>query len=344
MRWAGIAVTSALLLAACDHYAAAEVPEPRPLPSLTPGPGSSQISEPPTGPACPNVTIPAPTAVVQTLRAEDGSCVPPAEAVVYRCDPTYPPVATFEIGDKRVRRFLGGAYAVDVPTIPEGAVSMGVAAEGRLWTIPGDDHLLFVEAAGTVQRWLELRGRNELPDLPSATVIGDSLMDGAAEALVARLPGWAVTIDAEVGRGSYGAASIAEALPEPHPDVLVVEIGVNDHDPVGFATNVDRVVAAADHPLLLVWLTAHGPASETDDINRALRARIGPHPGSTIIDWDAIVPEDALNSDGVHLLPGQESLLAEPVATTLQTWREATAGDGPTGCAGAVAAAAKRAS
>ena len=54
------------------------------------------------------------------------------------------------------------------------------------------------------------------------------------------------------------------------------------------------------------------------------------------------MPDEALNSDGVHLLPGKEAVLADPIASTLETWRQATQGEGPTGCAGAVTAAVRR--
>ena len=65
-------------------------------------------------------------------------------------DPTYPPVAALDVTGKRVRRFLGGAYASGVPSVPEGATPVGVGAEGRLWTVPGDESALFVESAGMI--------------------------------------------------------------------------------------------------------------------------------------------------------------------------------------------------
>src|SRR6266581_2973045 len=75
-----------LTLTACDHFAAAQA-TPSAQPQLTPA----------TNDPCRVRLDPASTIVVETLRAADGSCVPPSNLVVYRCDPSLdPPVASVD--------------------------------------------------------------------------------------------------------------------------------------------------------------------------------------------------------------------------------------------------------
>src|SRR2546426_2906149 len=109
-----------LTLTACDHFAAAEA-TPSAQPQLTPA----------TNDPCRVRLDPASTITVETLRAADGSCVPPSNLVVYRCDPSLdPPVASVDVAGAR-RRFLGGPYAVPLGAIPTDALSVGIAEHGR---------------------------------------------------------------------------------------------------------------------------------------------------------------------------------------------------------------------
>ena len=270
-----------------------------------------------------------------------GACTPALGAVAYRCDPTLDPVVTLGLDDRPLR-FLGGRFAVAAPSVPQGAVDLGVTSAGRLWLTDGGNEALYAEGSEGVRRWLPLPNRNSVADEPQAVVIGDSLMDGSQEELVAALPDWSLAIDAEVGRGSFGAASVAEALPLPMPDVVVIEIGVNDADATTFASNLQRIVAAADDPQLLVWLTGHGPDSTTDEVNRAIVAGMAGQPRGVVLDWDTLVPADALDPDGVHLLGDRQGVMADLIAGRLTAWQDAATGEGATGCEGAVKAAARR--
>src|SRR2546427_442905 len=131
-----------LTLTACDHFAAAQA-TPSAQPQLTPT----------TNDPCRVRLDPASTIVVETLRAADGSCVPPSNLVVYRCDPSLdPPVAAVDVAGAR-RRFLGGSYAVPVAAIPADALSVGIAEIGRIW-ITRDNRRLYVEAGGRDERRL----------------------------------------------------------------------------------------------------------------------------------------------------------------------------------------------
>jgi hypothetical protein len=323
---------AALLLTACDHYAVAGAAGQ--TPALSPAP-SGQVLRPV---ACAGVAIDEAAAVVESLRRSDGSCVPSSEAVVYRCDPALDPVA--ELGTATgIRRFLGGAYAVAVDELPPDAREIGVTGVGRVYVQPDDARALFVESGGVLQRWLRLPDAAGLAIPPTALLIGDSILDGATDAVTTALPDWSLTIDAEVGRSSSGGVTIAESILPPVPDVVVVELGVNDHDPVVFLENAQRIVAAVNGTNMLIWVTAHGPESTVSSVNRAVVEAVGPDPVGAVADWDKHVPLDELSSDGVHLLAGNEGAFADFLAPVLHGWLDAVEGRGATGCQDRVRAA-----
>jgi lysophospholipase L1-like esterase len=167
-------------------------------------------------------------------------------------------------------------------------------------------------------------------------MLGDSILDGGQDDIVARLSDWNVTVDAVIGRGSSGGITPAESLPA-IPDVVVVELGVNDVDVESFAANAQRILAAIDGAHLVVWVTAHGPQPVTDQVDRAIFTMMGSIPNGAILDWDRLVPPELLGSDGVHPTSGQEGLLGSFLVPFLQTWRDAASGRGPTRCDGDVA-------
>src|SRR5262245_49521599 len=114
-----------LTLTACDHFAAARASAP-PTPLFTPVPGAAARAADPCDVGSPSAEV-----SVQTLTAADGSCVPPTDLVLYRCDPSMEQVAVADIDGSR-RRFLGGAYAVRVDALPPDARQIGVTGSGRI--------------------------------------------------------------------------------------------------------------------------------------------------------------------------------------------------------------------
>jgi lysophospholipase L1-like esterase len=318
-------IAAALLtLTACDHFAAAQATASA-QPQLTPAP--------PTDP-CRVQLDPASTIRVETLRAADGSCVPPSNLVVYRCDPSVdPPVAVADVAGVR-RRFLGGSYAVPLASLPTDALPVGIAEIGRIWTTR-DSRQLYVEAGGRIERWLSLPADGALSNPPTAFMLGDSILDGGQADIVARLSDWNVTVDAVIGRSSSGGITPAESFLTT-PNVVVVELGVNDVDAESFAANAQRILTAVGSAHLVVWVTAHGPEPVTDQVNRAIVTMMGSIPNGAILDWDRLVPPELLGSDGVHPTSGQEGLLGSFLVPFLQTWRDAASGRGPTRCEGDV--------
>jgi lysophospholipase L1-like esterase len=172
-------------------------------------------------------------------------------------------------------------------------------------------------------------------------MIGDSILDGGQNDIVAGIPDWNVTVDALVGRGSSGGIAPAESLLST-PDVVVVELGVNDVSATTFAANAQQILTAVGSADLVVWVTAHGPDPATDQVNRAIVTAMGAIRNGAILDWDRLVPPDLLGSDGVHPTTGQEGLLGSFLVPFLQTWRDAVSGRGPTRCDGDVANAIAR--
>lgn len=311
------------LLAACDHYAATKTEA---APSLTPGPSSRAAQRDP----CFTPFPPSPITVSVVHRA-DGSCWPFTKEMVYRCDPSLPAVAEVDVG-QGPRRFLGGSYAVKVSAPPPAALSEGVTPFGELFLDPGDPSFLWVRSDGVTERWLALPARSRLSSPPTVQMIGDSILDGGQTEVVAGLPDWTVTVDALIGRGSDGAAGVAESLPSPAADVVVVEIGVNDQDAAATAANAQRIIAAQGGARLLVWLTAHGPEPQVPSINEAIWDAMGPLSNGAVLDWNNLVPLDALSSDGIHPDTGQQGVLASILDPYLMGWLDAVEGRGATAC------------
>jgi hypothetical protein len=157
---------------------------------------------------------------------------------------------------------------------------------------------------------------------PSVVVIGDSIAAGADPWLKASLPGWIVTVDAEIGRASASGVAIAGAVAEasPAPNVVVVELGTNDADPAAFRTNADAILASLEDVGLVIWQTTHGPMAHVPAVNAQIRRVVRRYPNTTLADWNAFVPVEDLSSDGVHPLGDHEDDMAKLVAPLLQTW------------------------
>jgi hypothetical protein len=330
-RRRGLAAVALLAaLTACDRTV---VVEGEPSPNLTPVPAARAAPDPC---APPKAAHPATVAIVHR---PDGTCVPFERSFVYRCDPALPAVAVIDAGHG-IRRFLGGAYAVQIDALPPTALALGVTPFGEIFEDPADPAFVWVQADGVTRRWLAIPNANKLADPPTVQLIGDSILDGGQTEVVDGLPSWSASVDAEIGRGSYGAATVAESLPSPAADAVVVEIGVNDADVTATIAGTQRIVAAQGDARLLVWLTAHGPEADIPGVNRTIVAAMGEIANGAVLDWDHLVPLDALSSDGIHPDVGQQGVLATILDPYLQTWLDAVRGAGPTACESAIRAAA----
>jgi hypothetical protein len=82
-----------------------------------------------------------------------------------------------------------------------------------------------------------------------------------------------------------------------------------------------------------VWVAPHAPFEVTDDVRRTIARLVAQTSNGVVADWSAVVPEDALASDGVHLLPDRVEVFSDFVSSYLRAWRMAVSGRGATACA-----------
>jgi hypothetical protein len=245
----------------------------------------------------------------------------------YRCQPRFDPL--LELDGATPRRFLGGRFAQRVPSLPDDARYLGGGDGRSLYSASG---VLFSIEGGEVHRWLALPTAPPAAP-PTVSVLGDSIALGSADAIAADLRSWATTIDAVVGRASVEGVPIAPTLALSHPTAVVVELGTNDQDAVAFARNAREILRSLARVPFVVWVLPHAPFSATPLVRREIDRAVGRAANAVTIDWDAAVPEDALSSDGVHLLPDRVGVFADFLARPLRAWRLAATGRGAASCA-----------
>jgi hypothetical protein len=262
----------------------------------------------------------------------DDGCVPPEELMGFRCAPDEPVVIEIGAGTRDAERFIGERWATPLDTLPTGAFPLGDGGDIQVFGIPGDDKTLIVARDDTVERWLRLP-RLGASDPPTAFVIGDSIADGAEPWILEALPGWTIGFDAVIGRGTSSAVTAAESQAALRPDVVVVELGTNDADPVAFRENGVAILDALKHIPLVVWQTSHGPLENIPGVNIHIHGLVSQYPNAVVADWDTFVSDDDLSSDGVHPAPGHEDLMANLIAPILTRWLEVADGGGASSCA-----------
>lgn len=155
---------------------------------------------------------------------------------------------------------------------------------------------------------------------PRLFVIGDSVLLGAHDALVARLPGWTVTVYAQEGLSTLAAPSIIAANRPTLGEVAVVALGNNDQgNPVTFGQRVDGVMQALGGTRRVIWVNLRQFASWVPAMNAQLQAATTRWPNLEIADWNArATPDPALvYGDGLHLTPGGAAAMAELIAEHL---------------------------
>ncbi|MGZ8580037.1 MAG: hypothetical protein ACXWW9_01975 [Actinomycetota bacterium] len=248
-----------------------------------------------------------------------GDCIPRRHVVGYRCDGV-DPIVVFDAGSGAERRFLGGTFTVPVPALPDDAEVVGVGDGAQLVEVRDDPSRLYTVRGSSIWRWLALPDPSMLDGVPQAFMLGDSLLEGGAPAMIAALPEWSIEIDANNGRGSVTGVAIAEA--RAFDDlVAVVELGTNDLGVDAFSANAERILTAFGDVPLVIWQNVEGPPDvvPADEINAAIEARAGRRSNVAIADWDDEVPEEYL-SDGVHPDPEHQNAMATLIAPMLQRW------------------------
>ena len=161
---------------------------------------------------------------------------------------------------------------------------------------------------------------------------------GARGALVAGLAGWSVTVWAQEGLSTLGAASIVRASHAVIGDVVVVALGNNDAgDPTTFGQRVDGVMAAIGPVRRVIWVNLRTFASWVPAMNQQLVLAQGRWPNLQIADWNAVAASNPalVYGDGLHLTPdGQVAmaqLIGEPIAAFVRSASTTTTTRPPSG-------------
>jgi hypothetical protein len=254
--------------------------------------------------------------------------------------------------------FLGGPFAVPVKTVPAhvrfagrghgteiliadslppspspgASISASPSAEGV--PTPDLEPLVYVRHDGLTERWLRLEGRRTRNDPPIVWLIGDSILDGGRDPLEARLADWNLTLDAEVGRSSSSGVALAQEAADQGADAVVVELGTNDSSSAAFRGYLIETLNILAGVPLVIWQTARGPEDATNipAIDATIREVVPTYPNVAIADWEAFVPADALQEDGIHPGEGFEHLEADLLLPMLSGWRATLTTEGPTSC------------
>jgi hypothetical protein len=220
------------------------------------------------------------------------------------------------------KEFLGGEFSIVVPAVPLAARLIGTAEDGARVYRPRaeDDASLYVAGKGGIERWpmieAHVEGEASVTGLyrPSAFMVGDSVLLSAATAIEAAMPSWNVTVDAEIGRTSFGGLEVVRGRRSEIEDVAVVQLGENDAGEVdSFARHVAEIMDELKDVPVVMWLTIHEARSYFAAANDALRATLQAYPNAFVADWNAFAPEGSTGPDGIHLTEMGELAMARLV-------------------------------
>jgi hypothetical protein len=217
-------------------------------------------------------------------------------------------------------------------------LSESPSAEVSAGPPPDPEPLVFVREGGVTQRWLRLEGRRGLQEPPILWIIGDSIMDGGREDVETALSDWSLTIDAEVGRSSSTGVELAQAAVEQGADAVVVELGTNDTSADVFHGHLVETLDILRGVPFVIWQTARGPEEDSSipEVTAVIRDVVPTYPNVAIADWAAFVPDEAVQTDGIHPDEGFQQLEAELLTPLLTEWRDALSREGATSCGRAV--------
>ena len=145
--------------------------------------------------------------------------------------------------------------------------------------------------------------------------LGDSVMEGAAGAIPAALPGREVVVDTQVSR-STGATAAAAAGHGTDWDVVVILIGHNDGASAGvYQPPYRRLLDQFAGVPRVVVLTLHEARPYYAGVNAFLRAEAARRPNVRVSDWNDAVNRQpgATAGDGLHLTGTGAQLMARLV-------------------------------
>lgn len=158
----------------------------------------------------------------------------------------------------------------------------------------------------------------EIPgDRPTRVLtVGDSVMEGAAGAIPAALPGREVVVDTQVSR-STGASVDAALSHGTDFDVVVVLLAHNDGgSPGAYQPAFRRLFDAYGDSPRIVALTIHEVRPYYSTVNAFLRGEADARDNLVVADWNAVAQQNpgATGGDGLHLTGTGASLMASLIA------------------------------
>jgi lysophospholipase L1-like esterase len=152
-------------------------------------------------------------------------------------------------------------------------------------------------------------------------VIGDSVMLGAQDALLARLAttGWQATPVLAESLHAYDAPGIVDAQRAAIGDAVVVSLGTNDGmTPDQFAGWIDGLMERLRDVRRVYWVNLRPFADWVPAANAEIDAARERWPNLRVIDWSTQGADPALvYADGFHLNDAGRAAMAELVGSTL---------------------------
>ncbi len=154
----------------------------------------------------------------------------------------------------------------------------------------------------------------QTPAALRVAVIGDSVLLGAKEELLAEFAGQQVTVDAVEDRSLLGAIGLFRSAGPALGDVVVLDLGYNDSsDPAVFRGRVDDAMTALAGVRRVIWLNQHDWGPGRAGMNAELTAAASRYANLDVVDWNAEVAAhpDYVYADSIHLTStGQPAMAA----------------------------------
>jgi hypothetical protein len=160
-----------------------------------------------------------------------------------------------------------------------------------------------------------------VPEL-RVSVLGDSVLLGARDALLTELAGWQLDVDTRQDLSLLGGISRLSELAGTS-DVVVLDLGYNDTSAPGvFGPRVDQAMAALASVPHVIWLNQREFQPGRADMNATLVAAASQHPNLEVVDWNAVTAAhpEYLAPDGIHLGPEGQQAMADLVSARLDAY------------------------
>ncbi|HEX6420611.1 MAG TPA: acyltransferase family protein [Acidimicrobiales bacterium] len=152
------------------------------------------------------------------------------------------------------------------------------------------------------------------PAYAPTTAIGDSVLVGAAPALVARM-GPSLSVDAEIGRQMADAPALVSGLAERGMLGRVLLLHLGNNGPFT-PEQIDAAIAAAGPERTVLLVNVLVPRRWEGEVNDLLAAAAARHPNAVLVDWRSLATREPglTRDDGFHLTAAGAQRYADLVA------------------------------